>query len=224
MPSVPEDVDLDDLKAEQQRLAERVRFQDDLDGPVERIGGFDAAYGDRSVYGALAVLEPDGLETVETVTAPALLELPYIPGLLAYRELPAADAVLERVEERPDVLLVDGGGRIHPRGFGSASHIGVRHGIATVGVTKSLLLGEVEGPVREHGDVAPVRADGVLVGYALLSSRRAKNPIYVSPGHRVGPQTALSLVQRCCTGERKLPEPVQRAHEAAGEARDRARV
>lgn len=223
MPTVPDDVDLDELKAEQERLAEQVRFEDELPAEVRVVAGFDAAYGEDRVHGALAFVELETLEPVVTVTASAPLELPYIPGLLAYRELPALEAVWDEADRLPDVLLVDGGGRIHPRGFGSACHAGIRFDVPSIGVAKSLLLGEIHGAVSSFEDRAPVRANGQLLGYAYLSSRRAKNPIYVSAGHRVSPETALQLVDRACTGERKLPAPIHRAHVAAGEARDAAR-
>lgn len=222
MPTVPDDVDLDALKAEQAALAEAVRLENDLPSPVETVGGLDVAYGDERCFGAVAILELDTLETVEIHTASVPIELPYIPGLLAYRELPAFEAVWDAATaagHRPDVLLVDGGGLIHPRRLGSACHAGLRFDIPSIGVTKSLLLGAFDGELDAYRDTAPVRDDGELIGYAYRSSKRARTPIYVSPGHRITAETALEVTQRCCSGRRKLPEPVHRAHVAAGEAR-----
>lgn len=216
------DRDLKALRAEQARLADEVVLEDELPDAVETVAGFDASYGETTCYGALVLVDVSGLETIETVTATAPIGLPYIPGLLAYRELPALDAVWSTAEERaltPDVLLVDGGGIIHPRRIGSASHAGVRHDVPTVGITKNLLLGEVDEEPAGYGETSAIRDEGELIGYAYRSSRRASTPIYTSPGHRVTPATALSLVEACCTGERKLPEPVHRAHVAATTAR-----
>jgi deoxyribonuclease V len=216
------DRDLDALRDEQAAIAERVVLEDRFEA-VDRVAGFDVAYGDEHCYGALAYLAPGDSEPVEVVVGEAAIELPYIPGLLAYRELPALGAAVEAAGDRwpPDVRLVDGGGLIHPRRLGSACHAGVRYDVPSVGETTSLLLGEVERAPAEAGEAEPVVETGETIGYAYRSSARA-NPIYVSPGHRVTAATALDLVERCCTG-RKLPAPIQRAHEAAGEARDRAR-
>lgn len=217
------DRDLDALKAKQDEIAEQVVLEEMI-GEVDRVAGFDVAYGEDTCYGALAVHDLGQVEPVAVHTAASPIELPYIPGLLAYRELPALDAVVEAAggDWPPDVLLVDGGGIIHPRRLGSACHAGVRYGVPALGVTKSLLLGEVDGEPTSVGETAPVREEGELLGYAIKPSPRA-NPIYVSPGHRVTADTALELVEACLTGTRKLPSPIQRAHEAAGQARDRAR-
>lgn len=224
MPTVPDDVDLDALKDEQAALAADVRIEDDLPETIGTVGGLDVAYGDERCWGALAIVDLDTLEPVDVVTASCPIELPYIPGLLAYRELPAFEAAWQATghDARPDVLLVDGGGLIHPRRLGSACHVGLRFKVPSIGITKSLLLGEVDGTLETYQDLAPVRDDGELIGYAYRSSQRAETPIYVSPGHRVAARTALELTRRCCTGRRKLPEPVYRAHVAAGEARDAA--
>lgn len=70
-------------------------------------------------------------------------EYPYIPGFLAFRETPAYTILFERLKKnRPDlwphVLLVDGNGILHNRGFGCASHIGVLMDIPSIGVGKTV--------------------------------------------------------------------------------------
>lgn len=217
------DRDLDALKAKQDEIAQQVVLEDRI-GDLDRVAGFDVAYGEEDCYGALAVHEFGEREPLAVHTAATAIELPYIPGLLAYRELPALDAVVEAAgaDWPPDVLLVDGGGIIHPRRLGSACHAGVRYGVPALGVTKSLLLGEVDREPTRVGETAPVREEDQLLGHAVKPSPRA-NPIYVSPGHRVTADTALEIVEACLTGTRKLPAPTQRAHDAAGEARDEAR-
>lgn len=220
MPRIPEGVDTDELRAEQTRLAEQVVGRDDLPDPVELVGGFDASYDRAGTgYGALVLVQADTLEPVEQHHVQLEVPFPYVPGLLAYRELPLFGELWPRLERVPDVFLVDGGGRIHPRRLGSASHMGLEAGAATIGVTKNLLLGEVDGDVEAYGDTAPIREGEELLGYALLSSQRATRPIYVSPGHRVSAETALGLVERCCTGKHKLPEPLYLADRLAGEAK-----
>ena len=57
-------------------------------------------------------------------------EYPYIPGFLAFKEVPVYTILFSRLKESkpelwPDVLMVDGNGILHTRGFGCASHIGV---------------------------------------------------------------------------------------------------
>lgn len=74
------------------------------------------------------------------------LTQPYVPGYLAFREVPHYLQLIDRVRSTPNspsVVLVDGSGLLHPRRVGSACHLGVLANIATVGVAKNLLL--VEG-------------------------------------------------------------------------------
>lgn len=228
------------LRTEQEALAARVRIEDDLPETVRVVAGFDAAYrkggpGEPDeAFGALVLADAtaddpakatlDEPLAVRTTQVP--VDVPYIPGLLAYREVPVLEALwarLDRTErDRIDLLLVDGGGLIHPRRVGSASHAGLVLDLPTVGVTKSLLLGEVDGPLEAVGDAAPVRDGDELLGYAFRSSPRATRPIYVSPGHRVTATTALAWVRRLCSGRQKLPDVVWAAHKAAGQAKDRA--
>lgn len=215
------------LEAKQHRVAAQVVLEDEHPTDPSTVTGFDVAYGEERCYGALARVSLPDLALKAVATASAPIELPYIPGLLAFRELPALDAAWDAAKAdgwTPQLLLVDGGGSIHPRRAGSACHAGVRYDVTAVGITKSLLLGEVDGPLKSYGDTAPIRDGDELLGYAYRSSRRATNPIYVSPGHRVMPGAALALAQRCCSGDRKLPEPVHQAHIAAGQARDAAKT
>lgn len=164
------------------------------------------------------VADADG-QVRRTHTAQVPVDVPYVPGLLAFRELPVLDVLWDGADPDVDLLLVDGGGLIHPRRIGSASHAGVELDVPAVGVTKSLLLGEVEGDLAEPGEAAPVVDDGELLGHAYWSCPRAKHPIYVSPGHRVTAGTALEVVRRHCSGRQKLPDPLWAAHKAAGRAK-----
>jgi hypothetical protein len=68
------------------------------------------------------------------------LEVPYIPGFLGFREVPAYKKLLSRVSLIiPQILMVDGFGVLHERRCGSASQLGVETGYPTIGVGKHLL-------------------------------------------------------------------------------------
>ena len=228
----PNDASRDEMVTLQNEIAERAVFEDDLCvDEVENVAGVDQAFAhDGDVAVSAAVVLRDGV-AVETATARCDTHVPYIPGLLAFREGPAVVASLRALGDAPDVVLVDGSGRIHPRQAGLATHAGVALGLPTVGVAKSLLCGKPIQPVErlEEGECVPVVADegveaddGTVIGYAYQSkqySERATttvNPLYVSPGHRVSAETAVGLVERSCGGY-KLPEPVRRADALAGE-------
>jgi deoxyribonuclease V len=193
---------------------------DPADRPL--VAGVDQAFlGDDRAVSAVVVLR--GTTVVERAYAVTDLSIPYIPGLLSFREGgPILDAV-GRLHHDPDLFVLDGSGRIHFRQAGLATHLGVVLDAPSVGVAKSLLCGDPDEPTegRPAGWQTPVRAgDGVdappetVVGYAYQSrqydSTPSINPLYVSPGHRVSAETTVDLVA-ALGGRYKLPEPTRLA-------------
>uniref|UniRef100_A0A8C0IJN5 Endonuclease V n=1 Tax=Bubo bubo TaxID=30461 RepID=A0A8C0IJN5_BUBBB len=80
---------------------------------------------------------------------------PYVAGFLAFREVPFLVEAVQRLQQESErlllphrVLLVDGNGLLHPRGFGVACHLGVLTDLPCIGVAKNLL--QVDGLVRDE--------------------------------------------------------------------------
>jgi deoxyribonuclease V len=142
------------------------------------------------------------------------VSFPYIPGLLSFREIPAALAALRALPAAPDLILCDAQGIAHPRRFGLASHLGLLARTPTIGVAKTRLVGEHRAPPARRGAWAPLTDRGERIG-AVLRTRAGVKPVYVSIGHRVSLATALRYVMACTTRYR-IPEPLRRAHRLAG--------
>jgi deoxyribonuclease V len=121
--------------------------------------------------------------------------------------------VCEELNTDPDLILVDGQGIAHPRRLGLASHLGVLWDKPTIGCAKSRLWGEHQLVPPQPGSYAEIIDKSEVIG-AALRTKQGANPIYVSIGHKVDLQAAISLVLRCCHGLR-LPEPTRLAHLAA---------
>lgn len=178
--------------------AEATAVQDELRGRVildepgpepgaELIAvGVDVAYDDeRDVVVAAAVaLDAATLEVVEEATAVGRVAFPYVPGLLAFREIPTVLAVLDRLTVTPGLVVCDGYGLAHPRRFGLASHLGVLTGLPTIGVAKNPFTFTYDAPGPERGDTSPLLDGAEEVGRALRTQRGVK-PVFVSVGHRV---------------------------------------
>ena len=202
----------------------------DADPPL--VAGVDQAFLDDRAVSVVVVTR--GGTVVERAHAVTDLAIPYIPGLLAFREGGPILAAFADLDCDPDLAVFDGSGRIHFRQAGLATHVGVTLDAPSVGVAKGLLCGTPDESVdgRPEGWRAPIRADagvtnadpGTVVGHALQSrqydSRPIVNPLYVSPGHRVGVGTAADLVERLCAGY-KLPEPTRRADAYADEVKQK---
>ena len=204
---------LDELRREQRHLASLVT-EEDVGGPAERIAGVDVAYDADRMYAAAVCVGATTLAVVEVATATGTVSFPYIPTYLARREFPGIEAAVRRLPRKPDVLLVDGHGRLHPALFGVACDVGVRLDIPTIGVAKHPLAGRPMKPSRGDRDAIPIALGGETRGYAWVPPG-AGRPIFVSVGHRISLATALDLVKR--TTRSRYPEPLALADRASKE-------
>ncbi len=196
----------------QARLAPQVIAEGDpRDSPegVRYVAGADIALGDANGRGAVVLLSYPDLRLVEHHLVDEPVTFPYVPGLLAFREVPVLARAFEKLERTPDLLLVDGHGLSHPRRFGLACHLGLLLDVPTIGVAKSRLVGRHEQPPPEAGGSAELRDGPDLLGL-VLRTRDGVSPVYVSVGHRIGLQQAAEWVLRLCRGYR-LPEPTRLA-------------
>src|SRR5262245_9754097 len=117
------------------------------------VAGADVSYdrGSPVIFGAVVILTWPDLEVIETKGSIGRARFPYVPGYLAFREIPIWLRAFARVRNRPDLILCDGQGIAHPRRFGMASHLGMVLGVRTIGCAKSRLVGEHDEPGRERG-------------------------------------------------------------------------
>jgi deoxyribonuclease V len=184
------------------------------EGPEAGTGhvtGLDVAYDDERdlVAAAAVVLDARTLEVVEEATAVGRVSFPYVPGLLAFREIPTVVAALDRLTADPGVLVCDGYGLAHPRRFGLASHLGVLTGLPSIGVAKNPFTFTYEQPVPERGAFSDLVADDETVGRALRT-RAGVKPVYVSVGHRVSLDRACAHTLHLSPRYR-LPETTRHA-------------
>ena len=201
-------------RAIQERLRGTVIIRDRL-GPVRRVAGVDVGFEDGGAVtrAAVAVLDFPELTLRESRVLRRKTRFPYVPGYLSFREAPAVLAVLERLQEAPDLLLCDGQGLAHPRRFGLACHIGVLADIPSIGVAKSRLTGSHAALGPEKGAWVPLMDGEERIG-VVLRTRRDVKPLFVSVGHRISLETAVDYVLRC-TRRYRLPETTRWAHRLA---------
>ncbi|XP_066167466.1 uncharacterized protein [Oryza sativa Japonica Group] len=158
-------------------------------GNLKYIGGVDISFSKEdpsTACAALVVLDAGTLEVVHEEFDVVRLQVPYIPGFLAFREAPILLGLLEKMKTNnqhfyPQVLMVDGNGLLHPRGFGLACHLGVLADLPTIGVGKN----------------------------AMCSCPSLSKPIYISVGHRISLDSAIGIVKFC--SNYRIPEPIRQA-------------
>ncbi|QFR01445.1 endonuclease V [Streptomyces phaeolivaceus] len=203
---------------EEQALA----VQDELRGKVVldetgpppgagRVTGVDVAYDDGRdvVVAAAVVLDAATLDVVAEATAIGQVSFPYVPGLLAFREIPTVLAALDALPCDPGLVVCDGYGLAHPRRFGLAAHLGVLTGLPTIGVAKNPFTFTHDDPAAPRGSATPLLAGTEEVGRALRT-RDGVKPVFVSVGHRVTLPNACAHTL-ALTPAYRLPETTRHA-------------
>lgn len=182
---------------------------------VRWLGGVDIGFESNGTVtrAAVVVLDATTLELCDHAIARLPTQFPYIPGLLSFREAPAALTALAQLRIKPDLLLCDGQGIAHPRRLGIAAHLGLAADIPSIGVAKSRLTGTYGEVPTQRFAWTPLYDNSEIIG-AVLRTRVNVKPIFVSIGHRIDLATALSYVLRCTTKYR-LPETTRWAHRMA---------
>ncbi len=182
---------------------------------VRAIAGGDVAYSKdgKRLFGAIAVLSFPKMETIDVSLAEGRITFPYIPGLLCFREGPILVKIFQVLKIKPDVMIFDGQGVAHMRKLGLASHLGLWLDIPSIGCAKTPLLNQFTNPGLQKGSVKWIYLKKEKLG-AVLRTKDAVKPLFVSPGHRIDLSTSIRLTLETCR-EFRIPEPLRKAHQAS---------
>lgn len=189
-------------------------------GPLNYVAGADISFNKFSttVYAGIVMMEFPSMKPVGYSLVKKEVLFPYVPGFLAFREVPALLDAWAQLPLKPDILVVDGHGIAHPRRMGIASHFGVLAQQPSIGSAKKKLFGMYEEPGMEKGSATPLTdKQGQQLGNVLRSKSNVK-PIFVSPGHLVDIPGSAEILLQCIKGYR-LPEPTRLAHNAVNQFR-----
>ena len=137
-----------------------------------------------------------------------IIDFPYIPGFLGFREVPLMVKTMQKIKIKPDIIICDGHGIIHPRRFGEATHIGYALNIPSIGIAKNPFIGKSDWKSlkRVKGEKIPILDDGDLLGYATCLADNLK-PVFISIGYRIDIELALKIALYL-SKEHKQPEPL----------------
>jgi len=186
------------------------------------IAGVDVSYynkGDNEYGIACAVLWSTDKEKMLThQIIHNQIKFPYKPGFLGFRECKILAMAILKLPCIPDIIICDGHGKIHPKRFGEAVHLGVALNIPTVGVAKNHYIGysnwselqkikENKSPIwAKNPDLITENLPNELLGYAVCLNNGFK-PIFVSCGYKITLNTALKICILLAKGHRQ-PEPL----------------
>jgi len=215
MLAAPSDYDtlkISEAKEVQQALRETINLQA-LPQPIQTIAGADISLNRFSqiIFAGIVVLRYSDLQPIAYSLVQSITKFPYVPGYLAFREVPALVQAYEQMPVKPDVIMVDGHGIAHPRRMGIATHLGTLIPTPTLGCAKKILFGKFEEPAITRDSVSEIKDKEQTIGYAYRSKSKVK-PVFISPGNNMTMDESLAIAKHTARAYR-LPEPTRKAHE-----------
>lgn len=203
----------------QNELKDRISAEDgfDLEG-LRTVAGVDLAYweqdGEEHAVCCIVVIDRRSRKVLETKHYSGKIDVPYMPGFLAFRELPLVLKAAELLEHEPDLYVFDGNGYLHPRHMGIATHASFYLNKPTVGIAKTYFRVDKKTdytePGNEAGSFTDIVIDGEVYGRALRTHTGVK-PVFVSVGNRISLDTACRLALELTDRESRVPVPTRLA-------------
>lgn len=193
----------------------------ELQQPIRFIGGADISFNkfEDTVYAGIIVLKYPELTPADSISIVASTQFPYIPGLLAFREIPALLKAWSALIQKPDVMVLDGQGIAHERRLGIATHFGLLTGTPSIGCAKTRLTGIYSEPANLPFSESPLFHKNERIGTVLRTKAKCK-PVFISPGHKISIDQSVDIIKHC-TQKHRIPEPTRLAHLLVNETRIR---
>ncbi|MGM5482059.1 MAG: endonuclease V [Nanobdellota archaeon] len=197
-------IDFENLKREQEKLSKKIVLKDCIDKP-RWIAGSDVVYTGKKVISVMVVFDYETFEKKESKYTVMDAKIPHYNEFAGFRQSAASVETYHKLEIDPDIIIVQGTGIIHPRGFGEACQLGLLLDKPTIGVSKNLLLG-----VEKDNYII---SNNQKLGQVMYTKEHAK-PIYISPGHRTTIESSVNFLEKFLN-DKKMPLPVHEAHKVA---------
>lgn len=210
----------DNFLKQQNELKSRIVIEDTFDpDKIELVAGVDLAYwrdpnDEEQAVCCIVVINYATHEVVEKKHFRGKIDVPYIPGFLAFRELPLVLKTSELLENKPDLYVFDGNGYLHPRHMGIASHASFYLKRPTIGIAKTYFRVDKKTdyiePACESGSYTDIVIDGEVCGRALRTHNGVR-PVFVSVGNNITLDTACEIAIKLTDKESHIPIPTRLA-------------
>ncbi|MCY8087996.1 endonuclease V [Bacillus sonorensis] len=184
---------------------------------LQNCAGVDLAYweedGESVGVCSMVVLDVNSKNIIEKVHSVGKVNVPYVPGFLAFRELPLIIEAAKKLTVDPDVFLFDGNGYLHYHHMGVATHASFFLNKPTIGIAKTYLRikqTDFEMPDDEVGAYTDIVIDGEVYGRALRT-RQGVKPVFLSSGNFIDLESSYQIAMNLINQESRLPIPVRLA-------------
>lgn len=204
----------------QNELRSKINVKDAFNiDTVRLIAGVDLAYwvnndGQEYAVCCVVIIDKATHNLIETKSYSGKIEVPYMPGFLAFREMPLVVKAAELIENKPDIYMFDGNGYLHPRHMGIATHASFYLNTPTIGVAKTYYRVEKNLEYIEPGTYSGSYTDIVYnneVYGRVLRTHDNVRPVFVSVGNNISLDTAVKLTMDMVGEESRIPVPTRLA-------------
>ncbi len=193
----------------QERLAQEVEIIP-YQGVPQIVSGVDLSFQRDKAIAVIVTFDYKSLSLIDLTWAIEFVKTSYMPGFLAFRELPIFLKAWENLQVEPDVVFFDGQGYAHPRRMGLATHASFFIEKPTIGIAKSKLVGDFVEPGYKKGDYSFLYHKNEKIGIVLRTKDKVK-PVFISPGNWLDFDDSLRFTLHFCTRYR-IPEITRQAH------------
>lgn len=202
----------------QNSMRKQINFHNYVSLPsIKYIAGVDLAYWKNEniefAVCCIVVIDFKTHDVIEKVEYMDEIGFPYIPGCLAFREIPLFIEANKKLKNIPDIYFFDGNGYLHPRHMGIATHAGILLGKPTIGVAKSYYkIEKVNFDIPDNYDNSStdIVINNEIYGRVLRTRKNVK-PVFISIGNMIDLETATMIVKDLITKESHIPLPTRLA-------------
>lgn len=203
---------------EQKKLLSKINLNNQVDiSKLQYVAGVDLAYWkENDVEYAICCIVVINFKTkciIEKKYYKSQIEVPYIPGCLAFREIEPVLKTVELLEHEVGLYIFDGNGYLHPRHMGLATHAGILLDKPSIGVAKSYFkIGNTvyTEPAREAFAYQDIVIDNEIYGRVLRTHSNVRS-VFLSVGYQVDIDTATDIIKAFVTKDSHIPIPTRYA-------------
>lgn len=204
--------------AEQLQLFKKIQLNNQVDiNKIKHVAGVDLAYWNEGdieyAVCCIVVLDFSTNKIIEQRCYKGEIEVPYIPGCLAFREIELVLETIKYLETEIDLYVFDGNGYLHPRHMGLATHAGILLNKPSIGVAKSyykIKNMDYTEPANETFAYTDIIIDDEIYGRVVRTHKDVR-PVFLSIGNKIDIQTAYEIIKRLITKESHIPSPTRLA-------------
>ena len=203
---------------EQEKLLSSIQLKNEVNiNELQYVAGVDVAYWKEIdveyAVCCIVVIDYQSQEVIERQCYKGRVNVPYIPGCLAFREMDIVLKTTELLKHDIELYVFDGNGYLHPRHMGLATHAGILLNKPSIGIAKSYFkVANVDYSEPDNEDFAyqNIMINNEVYGRVVRTHKDVK-PIFLYIGNKIDIDTATNIIMRLVTKDSHIPMPTRYA-------------